>query len=76
MPAPSWPRWSATRPGILAFVGKRAAQEVLGRPVGYGPQDVRVGVSEVWVVPSTSGAARGSWDLEPWLALARLALLE
>ena len=58
-------------PGILAFVGKRAAQEVLGRPVGYGPQDVRIGVSDVWVVPSTSGAARGSWDSRAaWHALA------
>jgi TDG/mug DNA glycosylase family protein len=57
-------------PRILAFVGKRAAHEVLGRPVGYGPQDVRVGVSDVWVVPSTSGAARGSWDVEPWRTLA------
>ena len=27
-------------PGILAFVGKRAARAVLGRPVDYGPQDV------------------------------------
>ena len=49
-------------PGILAFVGKRAAREVLGGRVGYGPQVVRIGVSDVWVVPSTSGAARGAWD--------------
>ena len=63
-------------PRILAFVGKRAAHEVLGRPVGYGPQDVRVGVSDVWVVPSTSGAARGSWDVGPWRALARGPLSE
>jgi double-stranded uracil-DNA glycosylase len=61
-------------PRILAFVGKRAAHEVLGRSVGYGPLDVRVGVSDVWVVPSTSGAARGSWDVEPWRALARSPL--
>jgi double-stranded uracil-DNA glycosylase len=57
-------------PGILAFVGKRAAQEVLGRRVGYGPQGVAIGVSDVWVVPSTSGAARGSWDAKPWHDLA------
>jgi len=25
----------------------------------------------VWVVPSTSGAARGAWDVSPWRALAR-----
>jgi hypothetical protein len=23
------------------------------------------------VVPSTSGAARGAWDIEPWRGLAR-----
>ena len=32
-------------PGILAFVGKRAAREVLGGSLDYGPQDVRIGVS-------------------------------
>ena len=58
-------------PRVLAFVGKRAAQEVLGRAVAYGPQDVRVGVSDAWVVPSTSGAARGSWDAQPWHDLAQ-----
>jgi double-stranded uracil-DNA glycosylase len=60
-------------PAILAFVGKRAAREVLGATVAYGPQDARMGVSDVWVVPSTSGAARGAWDLAPWQALARAA---
>ena len=28
-------------PRIFAFVGKRAAQEVLGGRVGYGPQETR-----------------------------------
>jgi TDG/mug DNA glycosylase family protein len=60
------------RPGALAFVGKRAAREVLGRkPGGYGEQEVRVGVSRVWILPSTSGAARGFWDIAPWQALAQ-----
>jgi TDG/mug DNA glycosylase family protein len=58
-------------PRVLAFVGKRAALEVLGRkPGGYGEQDVTVGVSRVWILPSTSGAARGSWDIGPWQGLA------
>ena len=57
-------------PLILAFVGKRAAQEVLGGRVEYGRWDDSIGASEVWVVPSTSGAARGAWDLEPWRELA------
>ncbi len=57
-------------PGILAFVGKRAAREVLGGAVAYGRQEVLIGVSDVWVVPSTSGAARGAWAIEPWRALS------
>ena len=57
-------------PGVLAFVGKRAAREVLGKPVMYGDQESVVGSSRVWVLPSTSGAARGFWDIEPWRNLA------
>jgi double-stranded uracil-DNA glycosylase len=57
-------------PGILAFVGKRAAREVLGRSADYGRQDLTIGVSDVWVVPSTSGAARGAWNTAPWHELA------
>ena len=60
------------KPGVLAFVGKRAAREVLRRnPRGYGEQDVTIDETRVWVVPSTSGAARGFWDIAPWRALAR-----
>ena len=58
-------------PRALAFVGKRAAREVLAaRDVGYGRQEGAIGTSAVWVLPSTSGAARGSWDLSPWHDLA------
>jgi double-stranded uracil-DNA glycosylase len=60
-------------PRVVAFVGKRAAREVLGRPVVYGPQGMRIGVSDAWVVPSTSGAARGAWNLAPWRALSTAA---
>jgi double-stranded uracil-DNA glycosylase len=60
-------------PRMLAFVGKRAAQEVLGGRVTCGRQAAAIGRSEVWVVPSTSGAARGAWDLAPWRDLANAA---
>ena len=60
------------RPVVLAFVGKRAAREVLRRnPVRYGEQDTIIGETRVWVLPSTSGAARGFWDVAPWRDLAR-----
>jgi TDG/mug DNA glycosylase family protein len=58
-------------PHVVAFVGKRAAQEVLGRkPVTYGDQESVLGSSAVWILPSTSGAARGFWDIGPWQDLA------
>lgn len=59
-------------PAILAFVGKRGAQVFLGRPVTYGRQPETIGRTAVFVLPSTSGAARGFWDEAPWRALAAL----
>ena len=61
------------RPRVLAFVGKRAAREVLGEPCGYGKQDVTIGPTDVWTLPSTSGAARRFWEVAPWRDLARTA---
>ena len=59
------------QPQVLAFVGKRAAQEFLGRKsVPYGPLSDRVGTTTLWVLPSTSGAARRYWDPGIWHALA------
>jgi double-stranded uracil-DNA glycosylase len=60
-------------PGHLAFNGKNAARAALGRPVVYGPQPEAIGGASAWVLPSTSGAARGFWDIGPWRELARAA---
>jgi TDG/mug DNA glycosylase family protein len=38
-----------------------------------GPQPEAIGGASVWVLPSTSGAARGFWDIGPWLDLAHAA---
>jgi TDG/mug DNA glycosylase family protein len=58
-------------PRILAFVGKRAAQEFYGQKhVGYGLQPELLGLAMVFVLPSTSGAARRYWDSSHWYALA------
>jgi TDG/mug DNA glycosylase family protein len=63
--APFAPRW-------LCFNGKRAACEALGqRRVGYGVQTRTFGPTRLFVAPSTSAAARRSWDVEPWRVLAR-----
>ncbi len=61
------------RPKILAFTGKRAAQQFLGRRrVEYGRLVETVGSTMLFVLPSPSGAARKYWSIEPWLELARL----
>jgi TDG/mug DNA glycosylase family protein len=59
------------QPGILAFTGKAAAKAYFATAaVEYGRQDMRIGRTEIWVLPSTSGAASGSWSMEPWQELA------
>lgn len=64
---------AAASPAHLAFNGKNAARAALGRPVQYGPQPERIGGATVRVLPSTSGAARGFWDIAPWHELAAMA---
>lgn len=50
------------RPRVLAFTSKRAARVFYGRKdVGWGRQRGPLGQTVVWVLPSTSGAARGHW---------------
>ena len=62
------------QPRVLCFNGKRAAQVFLRRPaVQFGVQKERIGVTQIFVAPSTSGAANGFWDLSIWRRLARLA---
>ena len=58
-------------PSVLAFNGKKAAQIFLGkRRVEYGFQAEVVGDTRLFVVPSTSGAANGYWDIGIWHELA------
>ena len=64
-------RIAACRPLYLAFNGKRAAQAVLGSgPLTYGLQPALLAGAKVFVLPSTSGAAAGSWSLDPWKHMA------
>lgn len=57
-------------PSHLAFVGKKAAQTVLGKRVGYGAQPDPFAGAQTWVMPSPSGLARRFWSVEPWQELA------
>lgn len=66
------------RPGILAFVGKRAARVFLASEFGlhtvpYGAQPVTLDGVGLFVLPSPSGLARRFWDIGPWQALAGAA---
>ena len=45
-----------------AFVGKRAAEIAIKRTVKYGRLSETIGSTVLFVMPSTSGAARGYWD--------------
>jgi double-stranded uracil-DNA glycosylase len=58
-------------PTIVAFNGKRAAQEFFASKVPYGKQQDSIGTSAVYVLPSTSGAASGAWDVSFWQEAAR-----
>ena len=62
------------RPKILAFTGKRAAQQFVGRSVDYGCLDEQAGETRLFVLPSPSGAACRYWSVAPWQALAQLRL--
>lgn len=61
------------RPGIIAFTSKKAASLFYGRPTGtiaLGRQPPLADFANVFVLASPSGAASGSWSIEPWRELA------
>lgn len=57
-------------PIAIGFNGKKAAEVFFGRKVNYGRQKERIGDTAIFVLPSTSGAARGFWDAKHWHELA------
>lgn len=64
----------AHQPRILAFNGKRAAAAYFGGKVAYGYQaGAEIGLTRIYVGPSTSGAARRFWDEEIWQQIAEAA---
>jgi TDG/mug DNA glycosylase family protein len=54
------------RPAFLAFTSKTGGQRFLGGLRDYGEQPERIGDARIWILPSTSGAANGSWRPEVW----------
>lgn len=59
------------RPGLIAFDSKFAATTYFGKKtIRYGLQEESLDAIPLLVVPSTSGRARGYFDLAPWRDLA------
>jgi TDG/mug DNA glycosylase family protein len=58
------------RPALLAFNGKRAAEHAVGQATSYGAQAFTFAGARLFVLPSTSGAARRFWDVRYWQELA------
>lgn len=73
-PARLWQAVGEAAPSVLAFNGKAAARAALGLPgrieLPFGPLAATPTDQVAWVLPSTSGAAGGSWDPAIWHALA------
>jgi len=63
----------AFEPRILAFTSLTGGRSVLGRTATLGPQPENIGMTAIWVLPSPSPAARGTWDIAHWHALAEAA---
>lgn len=59
-------------PRLLAFTSKNAGRSALGHATGYGLQEEVIGSTQLFVLPSPSGQARGHWDIGPWRALGEL----
>lgn len=58
-------------PKAVGFNGKKAAEEFIGRKgIEYGRQKEYIGATAIFVLPSTSGAARGFWNPKYWKELA------
>jgi double-stranded uracil-DNA glycosylase len=60
-------------PKTIAFTSKKAASLFYGRPttaIALGRQQQPEGFPEIFVLASPSGAASGSWSVQPWRELA------
>ncbi len=63
----------AYRPKTIAFTSKKAASLFFGRPtpaITLGRQAALPDFPDIFVLASPSGAASGSWSLQPWQELA------
>lgn len=66
-----WRKIIRYQPKLLAFTSKTAASHFLNRKVEYGMQHESLGITQFFVVPSTSGRARRFWREDVWHDLGR-----
>lgn len=63
----------ANQPQYVCFNGKEAAKQFLLRSsVAFGLQKETIAQTQLFVAPSTSGAANGYWNVSYWRELASL----
>ena len=61
------------QPYVVGFNGKESAKKFLCKDkVGYGRQDVQIGDTILFTLPSTSNSANGVWDPNYWYEIANL----
>eukprot|EP01038_Epipyxis_sp_PR26KG_P004019 gene4019-5749_t len=65
------------KPKYISFTSKAAASFALGfkgvtSVIEYGLQKQKIGESQIYVLPSTSGSARRFWDEKYWFELKEL----
>jgi hypothetical protein len=59
---------------MLVFNGKKVAKDYFQMPtVVYGLLPNTIGNTKLFVCPSTSAGAKGSWDPRWWEVMAKLA---
>jgi TDG/mug DNA glycosylase family protein len=63
-------RIAANRPGILAFTSLTGGKRMCGPRTTFGEQEMRIGPTRIWALPSPSPAAHWNWNESVWRALA------
>lgn len=58
------------QPNVLAFTSKTAGKAFCRQEVNYGWQEQTIGITKIFVLPSTSPRARRYWNIQPWRELA------
>jgi len=60
------------QPAVLALTSKKSGQMFFGEDVEFGWQPSPIGSTRIYILPSTSGAANGSWKSHGhhWQSLA------